>query len=38
MEDFTENKPFIQNFYIKYATLINEYLNYAYDNLPKNTS
>lgn len=38
MEDFTENKPFIQNFYIKYTTLINEYLNYAYDNLPKNTS
>lgn len=38
MEDFAENKSIIQNFYIKYTTLINEYLNYAYDNLDKNSS
>jgi len=38
MEDFAENKSIVQNFYIKYTTLINEYLNYAYDNLDKNSS
>tara|TARA_Y100000768_G_scaffold387239_1_gene377880 strand:+ start:2800 stop:3480 length:681 start_codon:yes stop_codon:yes gene_type:complete len=38
MEDFSENKTIIQNIYIKYTTLINEYLNYAYDNLPKNNT
>lgn len=38
MVDFAENKPIIQNFYIKYTTLINEFLNYAYENLPKDNS
>ena len=38
MDVFVENKTIIQNYYIKYTTLINEYLNYAYDNIPKDNS
>ena len=38
MDVFVENKTIIQNYYIKYTTLINEYLNYAYENLPKDNS
>ena len=38
MDDFSENQTILQNIYIKYMTLINEFLNIAHDKLPKNSA